>query len=86
MKYAFRLPAASELDLTGMENWLEEMALKGLYLKGYRSFLCCFTRGEPPLTCPLAVVYKKNGFLSPAARAFIRLIQDFYSRYDRDTE
>ena len=47
MKYAFRLPAASELDLTGMENWLEEMALKGLYLKWYRSFLCCFTRGEP---------------------------------------
>lgn len=47
MKYAFRLPAASELDLTGMENWLEEMALKGLYLKWYRPFLCCFTRGEP---------------------------------------
>ena len=47
MKYVFRLPNASEYDLTGMENWLEEMALKGLYLKWYRPFLCCFTRGEP---------------------------------------
>lgn len=47
MKYVFKIPAASELDLTGMENWLEEMALKGLYLKWYRPFLCCFVRGEP---------------------------------------
>ncbi|MCI8553049.1 MAG: DUF2812 domain-containing protein [Lawsonibacter sp.] len=47
MKYVFKIPAASELDLTGLENWLEEMALKGLYLKWYRPFLCCFTRGAP---------------------------------------
>ena len=40
--------------------------------------LACFTIGEPPLLCPLAVVYKKNGFLSPAARAFIDLIRTFY--------
>ena len=32
MKYVFKIPAASAIDLTGMENWLEEMALKGLYL------------------------------------------------------
>ena len=48
----------------------------------YLDRLACFTVGEPPLTCPLAVVYKKNGFLSPAARTFIDLIRDFYSRYD----
>lgn len=47
MKYVFKIPAASEYDLTGMENWLEEMAQKGLYLKWYRSFICCFVRGEP---------------------------------------
>lgn len=47
MKYVFKIPAASELDLTGMENWLEELARKGLYLKWYRPFLCCFVRGEP---------------------------------------
>ncbi len=52
----------------------------------YLDRLTCFTVGEPPLTCPLAVVYKKNGFLSPAARAFINLIQDFYSRYDQAAE
>lgn len=48
----------------------------------YLDRLACFTVGEPPLTCPLAVVYKKNGFLSPAARAFIDLIKNFYSRFD----
>ena len=52
----------------------------------YLDRLACFTVGEPPLACPLAVVYKKNGFLSPAARTFIDLVRDFYSRYDRDGE
>lgn len=52
----------------------------------YLDRLACFTVGEPPLTCPLAVVYKKNGFLSPAARTFIDLVKDFYSRYDRAGE
>ena len=48
----------------------------------YLDRLACFTLGEPPLTCPLAVVYKKNGFLSPAARTFIDLVKEFYSRFD----
>lgn len=52
----------------------------------YLDRLACFTVGEPPLTCPLAVVYKKNGFLSPAARTFIDLVRDYYSRYDRASE
>ena len=52
----------------------------------YLDRLACFTVGEPPLRCQLAVVYKKNGFLSPAARAFIDLIRDFYSRYDQTSE
>ncbi len=52
----------------------------------YLDRLACFTLGEPPLTCPLAVVYKKNGFLSPAARAFIDLIKNFYSRFDYKPE
>jgi len=45
--------------------------------------LACFTVGDPPLTCPMAVVYKKNGFLSPAARTFIDLTREYYSRFDR---
>lgn len=52
----------------------------------YLDRLACFTLGDPPLTCPLAVVYKKNGFLSPAARAFIDLVKEFYSRFDCKTE
>lgn len=45
--------------------------------------LVCFSLGEPSLTCPLAVVYKKNGFLSPAARTFISLTRQFYQTFDR---
>ncbi len=52
----------------------------------YLDRLACFTVGEPPLTCLLAVVYKKNGFLSPAARTLIDLIRAFYSRYDQGAE
>ena len=52
----------------------------------YLDRLACFTLGEPPLTCPLAVVYKKNGFLPPAARTFIDLIREFYSQYDQSAE
>ena len=52
----------------------------------YLDRLACFTVGEPPLTCPLAVVYKKNGFLSPAARTFIDLVREYYRRYDRVPE
>lgn len=50
----------------------------------YLERLACFTLGEPPLSCPLAVVYKKNGFLSPAARTLIDLIKEFYSRYNQE--
>ena len=52
----------------------------------YLDRLACFTIGDPPLVCPLTVVYKKNGFRSPAARAFIDLIKEFYRRYDRGAE
>lgn len=57
----------------------------GLSRTPHLDSLACFTVGEPPLTCPMAVVYKKNGFLSPAARTFIDLIRTYYSRYDRQT-
>ena len=48
----------------------------------YLDRLACFTIGDPVLTCPLAVVYKKNGFLSPAARSFIDITRQFYSRFN----
>ena len=55
----------------------------GISRTPYLDQLACFTIGEPPLTCPMAVVYKKNGFLSPAARTFIDLAKEYYSRFDR---
>ena len=55
----------------------------GISRTPYLDRLACFTIGEPILTCPMAVVYKKNGFLSPAARRFIDLIQHQYSRFNQ---
>ncbi len=53
----------------------------GLTRTPYLERLACYTLGNPPLTCPMAVVYRKNGFLSPAARAFIDLTKEYYRRY-----
>ena len=55
----------------------------GISRTPYLDRLYCYTIGDPPLTCPMAVVYKKNGFLSPAARAFMDLIRINYSRFDQ---
>lgn len=55
----------------------------GISRTPYLDRLACFTIGDPPLTCPIAVVYKKNGFLSPAARTFIDLTKEYYSRFNR---
>ena len=55
----------------------------GIHRTPYMDRLSFFTVGDPPLTCPMAVVYKKNSFLSPATRAFIALITDFYRQFDR---
>lgn len=54
----------------------------GIQRTPYLDRLACFTVGEPPLICPLAVVYKKNGFLSPPARTFINLTQEFYRPFN----
>ncbi len=58
----------------------------GLSRTPYLDRLACFTVGEPALTCSLAVVYKKNGFISPAARTFIDVTRDHYRRFDRTVE
>ena len=55
----------------------------GISRTPYLDRLACFTIGDPPLKCPMAVVYKKNGFISPAARTFIDLTKEYYSRFDR---
>ena len=51
----------------------------GLKRANHLEQLAFFTVGEPPLSCPLAAVYKKNSFLAPAARAFIDLTRSYYN-------
>ena len=55
----------------------------GLLRASYVDKLAFFTIGEPPITANLTVVYKKNAFLSPAARTFIDLIKKQYQAFDR---
>ena len=54
----------------------------GIQRTPYMDRLAFFTVGDPPLTCPMALVYKKNRFLSPAARSFMNLIKDYYRQFD----
>ena len=54
----------------------------GISRTPYLDRLRCFTIGQPPLTCPITVTYKKNGFLSPAARTFIDLTKARYRRFN----
>ena len=47
MKYVRKLIPVHPYDIPGTENWLEEQAARGLYLKQYGSLLCTFTRDTP---------------------------------------
>lgn len=47
MKNVYKLTPVNGLDLTGIENWLEEMALQGLYLESFLPHYCRFRQGEP---------------------------------------
>ena len=75
-------------NATAINLAAERMAFAFLQESGisrtpYLDRLACFTVGDPPLNCPMAAVYKKKGFLSPAARAFIDLTKEYYSRCDQ---
>lgn len=54
-------------------TFLPESGISRSY--GYQR-LIPFTVGEPPLCCDTVIAYRKSGFLSPAARAFIALIKE----------
>ncbi len=45
MKSIYKLTPVSDYDIQGTESWLQDMALRGLYLKKYRSLFCTFTPG-----------------------------------------
>ena len=75
-------------NTTAINLAAEQMAFAFLQESGisrtpYLDRLACFTVGDPPLACPMAVVYKKKGVLSPAARAFIDQTKEFYARFDQ---
>lgn len=74
---------ATAINLAAENMGFAFLQESGIARTPYLDRLACFTLGDPPLTCPTAVVYKKNGFLSPAARTFIDLIRDHYARFDR---
>lgn len=45
MKSVYKLTPVSDYDIQGLESWLQDMALRGLYLKKYRQLFCTFTPG-----------------------------------------
>lgn len=45
MKSVYKLTPVSDYDIQGIESWLQDMALRGLYLKKYRPLFCTFTPG-----------------------------------------
>lgn len=75
---------ATAINLAAENMGFAFLQESGIARTPYLDRLACFTVGDPPLTCPMAVVYKKNGFLSPAARMFIDLIRGYYSRFDQE--
>ena len=77
---------ATAINLVAENMGFAFLQESGIARTPYLDRLACFTVGEPPLTCPMAVVYKKNGFISPAARRFIDLIRERYRRFDMDNE
>lgn len=50
MKSVYKLTPVSDYDIQGTESWLQDMALRGLYLKKYRSLFCTFTPGPAKKT------------------------------------
>lgn len=77
---------ATAINLVAENMGFAFLQESGIARTPYLGRLACFTVGQPPLTCPMAVVYKKNGFISPAARRFIDLIREKYRRFDMDNE
>ena len=51
MKYVRKITPAPLSDAEGLESWLEDLALQGLYLKTFRPLFCTFIPG--PVKNPL---------------------------------
>ena len=58
MNRVYKLTPVSMYDVRKLEQWLEKMAAKGLFLKKYRPLICTFTKGEPKrVRCRLEPCY-----------------------------
>ena len=45
MKYIRKLTPVDPYDIQGLESWLQDMALQGLYLEKFRPLFCTFSQG-----------------------------------------
>ena len=50
MKYVRRITPAPLSDAEGLESWLEDLSLQGLYLKTFRPLFCTFVPGPAKKT------------------------------------
>lgn len=73
------------INLTAEKMGVSFLFESGILRTPYMDKLSFFTVGEPPITANLMAAYKKNAFLSPAARAFIDLVKEKYRSFDRMT-
>lgn len=73
---------ATAINLAAENMGFAFLQESGIARTPYLDRLACFTVGDPPLICPVAVVYKKKGFISPAARTFIELTKECYRQFD----
>ena len=76
MKYVRKITPVSSADGEGLESWLEDMALQGLYLKKFRPLFCTFTPGPAKKTR-----YRLEPFRlrldDDLPRSMLELYQDF---------
>ena len=76
MKYVRKITPVSSADAEGLESWLEDMALQGLYLKKFRPLFCTFTPGPAKKTRYRLEPYRLH-LDDDLPRSMLELYQDF---------
>ena len=76
MKYVRKITPVSSADGEGLESWLEDMALQGLYLKKFRPLFCTFTPGPAKKTRYRLEPYRLR-LDDDLPRSMLELYQDF---------
>ena len=76
MKYIRKLTPVDPYDIQGLESWLQDLALRGLYLKNFRPLFCTFQRGTPKAV-RYRVDYCKYSILDGPPQDLLDLYRDF---------